>query len=105
LTLSTDTTIQWQSAPIWRPKRWAFIGIDGLSDPAGGLQKVKEGVLAATFVYPLCVEKAVEIGDRILRDKAFRPEKSYHVDSVMITPENVDSILNATASQSKSDRT
>ena len=31
-------------------------------------EKVMDGVLAATFVYPLCVDKAVEIGNRILHD-------------------------------------
>ena len=39
-----------------------FVGVDGLGGPAGGIKKVMDGVLAATFVYPLCVDKAVEIG-------------------------------------------
>jgi hypothetical protein len=30
------------------------------------------GVLAATFLYPSCVDKAVEIGNRILRAKGIR---------------------------------
>ena len=54
-----------------------FVGVDGLGGPAGGIRKVMDGVLAATFVYPLCVDKAVEIGLRMLREPGFRPEKEY----------------------------
>src|SRR5882672_1923682 len=49
-----------------REKEMIFIGVDGLGGPAGGIRKVMDGILAATFVYPLCVDKAVEIANRIL---------------------------------------
>ncbi len=62
-----------------------FIGIDGLDGPGGGIEKVNEGILAATFVYPLCVDQAVDIGNQILRQPGFKPEKSYTVPSKMIT--------------------
>jgi ribose transport system substrate-binding protein len=65
-----------------------FVGVDGLGGPAGGIQKVIDGVLAATFVYPLCVDKAVEIGRRMLHEAAFHPEKEYVIESLMVTPEN-----------------
>jgi ribose transport system substrate-binding protein len=65
-----------------------FVGVDGLGGPAGGIRKVMDGVLAATFVYPLCVDKAVEIGNRILHEPSFKPEKDYVIDSVMVTREN-----------------
>ena len=55
---------------------------------AGGIKKVMDGVLAATFVYPLCVDKAVEIGNRTLRERDFKPQKEYVIESVMVTPEN-----------------
>jgi ribose transport system substrate-binding protein len=71
-----------------REKDIAFVGVDGLGGAAGGIKKVMDGVLAATFVYPLCVDKAVEIGNRILREPGFRPEKQYAIDSVMVTPAN-----------------
>jgi hypothetical protein len=45
-------------------------------------------VLAATFVYPLCVDKAAQIGIRILREPGFRPDKQYQIDSEMVTPAN-----------------
>ena len=44
-----------------REKEMIFVGVDGLGGPAGGIKKVMDGVLAATFVYPLCVDKTVEI--------------------------------------------
>ncbi len=73
---------------LGREKEMIFVGVDGLGGPAGGIRKVMDGILAATFVYPLCVDKAVEIGARILHEPAFRPEKEYVLDSVMVTPEN-----------------
>jgi ribose transport system substrate-binding protein len=71
-----------------RDKEMVFIGVDGLGGPAGGIQKVADGVLAVTFYYPLCVDKAAEITNKILRDPAFKPQKEYMMESFMITPEN-----------------
>jgi ribose transport system substrate-binding protein len=36
-----------------REKQMIFVGVDGLGGPAGGIKKVMDGILAATFVYPL----------------------------------------------------
>ncbi len=71
-----------------REKEMIFVGVDGLGGPAGGIQKVMDGILAATFVYPLCVDKAVEIGNRILHEPGFHPDKDYTLDSLMVTPAN-----------------
>lgn len=71
-----------------REKEMFFVGVDGLGGEAGGIKKVMDGVLAATFVYPLCVDKAVEIGDRILRDPSFKPQREYVMESQAVTPEN-----------------
>ena len=73
---------------LGREKEMIFVGVDGLGGPAGGIQKVIDGILAATFVYPLCVDKAVEIGNRILHEPGFQPDKDYTLDSVMVTSEN-----------------
>jgi ribose transport system substrate-binding protein len=73
---------------LGREKEMAFIGVDGLGGSAGGIKKVMNGVLSATFVYPLCVEKAVEVGERILREPGFRPEKEYTIPSALVTAEN-----------------
>jgi ribose transport system substrate-binding protein len=71
-----------------RDKEMLFVGVDGLGGPAGGIKKVMDGVLSATFVYPLCVDKTVEIALKMLRDPAFKPEKDYSLPSSMVTPEN-----------------
>jgi len=73
---------------LGREKEMVFVGVDGLGGSAGGIKKVMDGILAATFVYPLCVDKTVEIADKILHQPGFRPEKEYLLDSVMVTPDN-----------------
>jgi ribose transport system substrate-binding protein len=73
---------------LGREKQMTFIGVDGLGGPAGGIQKVADKVLAATFYYPLCVDKAVEIGERILHEPGFHPEKQYILQPQEITPAN-----------------
>lgn len=71
-----------------REKEMIFVGVDGLPGDAGGIRKVEEGLLAATFIYPLCVDKAVEIGTKMLRDPNFKPEKVYMMPSKLVTAEN-----------------
>jgi len=71
-----------------REKEMIFVGVDGLGGPAGGIKKVMDGILAATFVYPLCVDKAVEIANRILHEPRFNADNDYTIDSIMVTPEN-----------------
>ncbi|MDR0352766.1 MAG: substrate-binding domain-containing protein [Opitutaceae bacterium] len=68
-----------------REKEMLFVGVDGLPGPGGGIEKVREGLLAATFVYPLCVDEAVEIGAKILADKTWSPPKTVTVKSRMVT--------------------
>jgi ribose transport system substrate-binding protein len=70
---------------LGRENQIAFIGVDGLDGDAGGVKKVADGILAATFVYPLCVDKAVEIGLKILRDPSFKPERDYNIPSRLVT--------------------
>ena len=73
---------------LGREKEMSFVGVDGLGGAAGGIKKVMDGILDATFVYPLCVDKAVEISVKMLHDPAFKPEKQYTLPSVMVTRGN-----------------
>jgi ribose transport system substrate-binding protein len=77
---------------LGREKQMTFVGIDGLGGPAGGIKKVMDGVLAVTFYYPLCVDKAVEISGRMLREPGFRPEKQYILQPQEITAENASQL-------------
>jgi ribose transport system substrate-binding protein len=73
---------------LGRDKGVIFIGVDGLGGPSGGIKKVVDGVLAATFVYPLGVREAVDVAQKIMKDPAFKPEKEITLNSTMVTPEN-----------------
>src|SRR5260370_31160078 len=73
---------------LGRDKEMIFVGVDGLGGPAGGIKKVMDGVLAATFIYPLCIDKTVASALKILRDPAFKPEKDYSLPSTMVTAAN-----------------
>jgi ribose transport system substrate-binding protein len=71
-----------------REKEMIFIGVDGLGGPAGGIKKVMDGVLAATFVYPLGVREAVDVTRHLLGDPNYRPPKEITLPSVMVTRDN-----------------
>jgi ribose transport system substrate-binding protein len=72
-----------------REKEMIFVGVDGLEGEAGGIEKVRQGILAATFVYPLCVDKAVEIGKRIISEPGFKPDKVYTMTSHIVTKDTL----------------
>jgi ABC-type sugar transport system substrate-binding protein len=71
-----------------REKEMIFVGVDGLGGPAGGIKKVIDGVLAATFIYPLGVDEAVTVAKSILQDPTYRPEKEITLGSTMVTSAN-----------------
>ena len=73
---------------LGREHEMIFVGVDGLGGPAGGIKKVVDGILQATFIYPLAVDKAFEISMKMLRDPNFVPEKTYTMPSTMVTPQN-----------------
>jgi ABC-type sugar transport system substrate-binding protein len=55
-----------------------ILGIDALSSPDGGIQKVIDGVIDATFMYPTGGEKTIQIAFNILNHKAFEKETVLH---------------------------
>ncbi|MDX1667737.1 MAG: substrate-binding domain-containing protein [Saprospiraceae bacterium] len=75
---------------LGREEEMVFVGIDGLGGPAGGIRKVMDGILDVTFRYPLGVDKAVDVGLKILRDSSFVPEKTYTIESAIVTPQNAE---------------
>jgi ribose transport system substrate-binding protein len=77
---------------LGREKEMIFIGVDGLNGEAGGLKKVIDGVMAATFTYPLCTELAVELGYKMISDPNFVPERQYEVKSQMVTIDNASQL-------------
>src|ERR1700719_52109 len=77
---------------LGRDKDMIFVGVDGLGGPAGGIKKVMDGVLAATFIYPLGVKEAVDIAQKILHDPVYRPDKEITLSSTMVTPANANEL-------------
>jgi len=71
---------------LGREKDIAFVGVDGLLNE--GQKYVQDGILAATFEYPLCVDKAVELTKKMLADKDFQPEKTYILQSRAIVKDS-----------------
>lgn len=56
----------WKIAKKKKPNNHIrFIGVDGLNGPNGGLQLVKEGVLAGTVLYPTGGAEAIKLALRI----------------------------------------
>lgn len=78
---------------LGREKEMIFVGIDGLRGPGGGISKVRDGILSATFVYPLCTDKAFEIGSHLLHEPGFHPQKIYTVESTIVTRANAEQLL------------
>jgi ribose transport system substrate-binding protein len=72
-----------------REKEMLFVGIDAL--PHEGMMFVKQGILAATFVYPTGGAEAIESGLKILGGEEV--PKEIVLESAAITPENVDAAL------------
>ena len=60
-----------QSIPGKRP---FLIGIDALPGSNGGIQKVLDGALNATFIYPTGGEKSIQTAFRILHGETFEKE-------------------------------
>jgi ribose transport system substrate-binding protein len=81
---------------LGREHEMIFVGVDGLGGPAGGIKKVADGILAATFVYPLCVDKTVEIALQMLRNPSFHPAREYTVAPQLVTPQNAAELYKQT---------
>ena len=78
---------------LGRADEMIFVGVDGLGGDAGGIAKVMDGVLAATFVYPLGVDEAVEVTTNILENPDYDPPKQIELESTMVTPENAAALF------------
>lgn len=73
---------------LGRERQMFFVGVDGLGGPAGGIKKVMDGILAATFVYPLGVKEAVDVALQVIHNPSYRPPKEISLPTVMVTRVN-----------------
>lgn len=63
-------------------KKPLLIGIDALPGTDGGIQKVLNGILDATFIYPTGGEKAIQIAVRILKNEPYDRENILYTSIV-----------------------
>lgn len=69
-----------------KEKQIKILGIDGMLDE--GIDYVKKGYIAGTYIYPTHGEEIVRLALNILTGKPFKHENN--LPSMMVTPENVD---------------
>ena len=71
-------------------KQVVIVGIDGLPGEWEGVDRVKRGQFAASYVYPTQGEKIMELAMNILQGKPYK--KDNVMQSFLATPENCDAI-------------
>lgn len=80
-----------------REKEMIFVGVDGLGGPDGGIQKVKEGVLACTFIYPPCAAEALEFAVKLLKGEPVPPRVI--LEPTKVTQENAAALYDSATVQ------
>ena len=68
-----------------------LVGIDALPMPGGGLEKVKNGVLSASYVYPTRGDLVMQLAMSILNGDPY--ERETYLQSAIVTADNVDVML------------
>ena len=94
----------WEAAKaVGKERGIMFVGIDGLPDKRQGIDLVKRGCFAASYIYPTHGEMLVPLAMRILQNKPI--ERMNYLPSSLVTAENaaiVEMQNNEIASQANS---
>ncbi|GEL09763.1 monosaccharide ABC transporter substrate-binding protein, CUT2 family [Flavobacterium glycines] len=75
-----------------RENKIKFIGIDGLNGPNGGIQAVKDGMLAATILYPTGGSEAIKLAVKLVNKESV--SKNNKLATVLIDSLNADIMSN-----------
>jgi len=75
-----------------REKKIKFIGIDGLNDPNGGIQAVKDGKLVATILYPTGGSEAIKLAIKLSNKEVVAKNNS--LNTILIDSLNADIMSN-----------
>lgn len=79
----------WKITKKKRPNnKIKFIGVDGLSGPNGGVQLVKDGVLAGTILYPTGGAESIKLALRIINKEIV--SKNNKLSTILIDSLNAD---------------
>ena len=72
--------------------KMAFVGIDGLPTPDGGIRSVMDGRITVTYVYPTGGAQAIDEAVKILEQGA-KPEKAMVLQTEEVTKANAAELL------------
>lgn len=72
-------------------KETRFVGIDALPTPGGGLENVRDGRLAASYIYPTRGDLVMQLAMNILENKPFKRDN--YLKGALVTRENADVLL------------
>ena len=83
----------------WKAAKWGkaknkikFIGVDGVNGPNGGIQLVKDGVLASTVLYPTGGSEAIKLALKIANNEIV--PKNNKLNTILIDSVNADIMSN-----------
>jgi ribose transport system substrate-binding protein len=72
--------------------KMAFVGIDGLPTPDGGIRSVMDGRITVTYVYPTGGSQAIDEAVKIL-EQGYKPEKTMVLQTEEVTKANAADLL------------
>ena len=68
-----------------------YLGIDALPTPGGGMEKVRDGVLTASAIYPTHGDELMQLALNILDGKPY--EKNNDMETSLVTSDNANVLL------------
>lgn len=74
----------WAAKNAGREGQMAFVGVDGLGGPDGGVKRVLDGQLACTFYYPTCAGEGLESAVKLAHGEQVAPQ-------IILDPALIDS--------------
>lgn len=72
-------------------RKVTYIGVDALPMPDGGMHRVKDGTMLASYLYPTRGDLVMQLAMNILEGKPYKREN--YLQSAIVTPDNVDAML------------
>ena len=73
------------------PSKIIYLGIDALPTPGGGIEKVRDGELTASAIYPTHGDELMELALNILRGEPY--EKVNDMETSIVTSDNANVLL------------
>lgn len=68
-----------------------YVGIDALPVPGGGIEKVRDGELSASYIYPTRGDLVMQLAVNILEHKSFK--RNNYLKGALVTPDNANVLL------------